>query len=138
MWLGRAPENVFFMIWITEHIKCITFSRPWKAEVLFREIGMNSISGDLTKRWSQFCRNSHAGCNDIFFFFLEMRFLHFLILQAYGEWFCVSLLIVNKGEKRLTEVSSFYLNRITSPRRDFFICQQNMTVKLLYLLWSSL
>lgn len=130
MWLGRAPENVFFMIWITEHIKCITFSRPWKAEVWFREMGMNSISGDLTKRCIEAVLQEFSHMQD--------GLSHFLILQAYGELFCASLLIMNKGEKsRMTEVSSFHLNKITSPRRDIFICQQNMTVKLLYLLWGS-
>lgn len=137
MWLGRAPENVFFMIWITEHIKCITFSRPWKQKYYFEKWGWIQLAETSQKDGGSSAGIlTQAGCNE---FSLEMSFSHFLILQAYGELFCASLLIMNKGEKsRLTQVSSFHLNKITSPRRDFFICQQNMTVKLLYLWWGSL
>ncbi len=66
--------------------------------------------------------------------FFGNEFFHLLILQAYGELFGASLLIMNKGEKtKLTEVSSFCSNKITSPRRDFlFVYEQNLTVKLLF------
>lgn len=64
---GKSARDCF--LYDLDHwaYKMSHLSGPWKAEILFRETVMNSISGDLAKRGRHLCRDSHTGCNEFSF-----------------------------------------------------------------------